>query len=526
MTAAPARVELRADEPARPVLEAAAETAGGKAWLVGGAVRDLLLGRPVHDWDLALPAGSVAAARRLADRVGAAFVPLGEAHGMARVVGAPGSGWRLDVADFRGPTLEADLAGRDVTVNALAVSLDAVLRGPAAVVDPTGGLADLAIRRLRACAPDAFRADPVRALRLVRLRHELGLAVEPATERLARAAAPALHGVAGERLREELTAVLRLPSCGPALRDADRWSVIEGWLPEAAPMRAAAQSAPHRFTVWEHSLRAVEALDGLLAELELLAPHAGRVAASLAEPLGSGLTRREVLRLATLLHDVAKPETRSVEPDGRTRFIGHDRLGAERARAIAGRLRWPGRATEVLGRLVRQHLRPMHLGMVPEVTRRARYRFFRDVGAEVPALVCLTIADAAATDGRTPEAVYRGPTRALLDTLLAGEVEAAREAAVPPLVRGEDVMAAFALGPGPEVGRLLARAREAQALGLVRTRDEALAWLRRAAGPGSADAGVDAGPGTAGPARRTPSRCEAPPAPSAQLRRDAPPRCD
>src|SRR5581483_12507374 len=109
------------------------------------------------DWDLALPAGSVAAARRLADRVGAAFVPLGEAHGMARVVGAAGpSAWRVDVADFRGATLEADLAGRDVTVNALAVSLDAALRGPAAVVDPTGGLADLAARRLRACAPDAL----------------------------------------------------------------------------------------------------------------------------------------------------------------------------------------------------------------------------------------------------------------------------------------------------------------------------------------------------------------------------------
>ncbi len=532
MTTAPAEVRLRADEPARPLLEAAVEAAGGPAWLVGGAVRDLLLGRPVHDWDLALPAGSVAAARRLADRVGAAFVPLGEAHGMARVVGAAGpSAWRVDVADFRGATLEADLAGRDVTVNALAVSLAAALRGPAAVVDPTGGLADLAARRLRACAPDAFRADPIRALRLVRLRHELGLDVEPGTERLARAAAPDLRGVAGERLREELTAVLRLPRCGPALRDADRWSMIDGWLPEAAPMRVASQSAPHRFTVWEHSLRAVEALDALLAQLDLLAPHAGRVAASLAEPLGSGLTRREVLRLATLLHDVAKPETRSVEPDGRTRFIGHDRLGAERARAVAARLRWPGRATEVLAQLVRQHLRPMHLGMLDEVSRRARYRFFRDVGAEVPALVCLTICDAAATDGRSPAAVYRGSTRALLDMLLAGEVEAAQAAAVPPLVRGEDVMAAFALGPGPAVGRLLARAREAQALGLVRTRDEALAWLRRPAGPEPGDGDAEAGPGTAAPARapvppsgseaagRARSGAPAPPAPPA-------PRCD
>jgi hypothetical protein len=166
-----------------------------------------------------------------------------------------------------------------------------------------------------------------------------------------------------------------------------------------------------------------------------------------------------------------------VDPDGRIRFTGHDRLGAERAAAIAERLRWPGRAVGVLERLVRQHLRPMHLGLVPEVTRRARYRFFRDLGEEVPELICLTIADAAGTDGRPPAAVYRGETRALLESLLAGEAEAAREAAEPPLVRGDDVMAAFGLGPGPEVGRLLARAREAQAMGLVRTREEALAWL-------------------------------------------------
>jgi hypothetical protein len=118
------------------------------------------------------------------------------------------------------------------------------------------------------------------------------------------------------------------------------------------------------------------------------------------------------------------------------------------------------------------------------VSRRARYRFFRDVGEEVPDLVCLTIADAAGTDGRPPAAVYRGGTRVLLESLLGGAVEAAEEAVAPPLVRGGDVMAAFGLPPGPEVGRLLGRAREAQALGLVRTREEALAWLAGEAAPG------------------------------------------
>jgi poly(A) polymerase len=121
----------------------------------------------------------------------------------------------------------------------------------------------------------------------------------------------------------------------------------------------------------------------------------------------------------------------------------------------------------------------MHLGMLDAVTRRARYRFHRDVGEEAPALVCLTIADAAGTDGRDPALVYRGPTRALLDSLLAGEEPAAREAAESPLVRGDDVMAALGLTAGPAVGAALGGVREAQALGLVRTREEALDWLVR-----------------------------------------------
>jgi putative nucleotidyltransferase with HDIG domain len=475
----PPRITLRPSDPLRPLLAAVDEIVGRPVWLVGGAVRDLLAGRPLHDLDLALPSGSVLAAQRLADRLAGAFVPLGEPHGMARVVLSGAPALHVDLADLRGPSLEADLEGRDVTINALAVDLGALLGGPAAIRDPTGGLDDLAARRLRACGRTAFEDDPVRVLRVLRLGHELGFTIGRETELLARAAAPSLSAVAAERVRDELTRLLRLPRSGPAIRQADQWSAVGVILPEVAAMRGATQSAPHRFTVWEHSLHALEAADALLADLGLLAPHDGRVAASLGEPMGSGLTRREVWKLAVLLHDVAKPETRSADPDGRIRFIGHDRLGAERATAIAVRLAWPGQAKEVLARLVRHHLRPMHLGMLDELTHRARYRFHRDVGDEVPALVCLTIADAAGTDGRGPALVYRGGTRILLESLLAGEAPAAREAAEPPLLRGEDVMAALGLSPGPAVGRALRRAREAQALGLVRSRDEALAWLAR-----------------------------------------------
>jgi len=475
----PRTIVLAPLEPLRPLLATIAQMVDGPLWLVGGAVRDLILDRPLRDVDLALPRASGAVARQLAERLGGAFVPLGEPHGMARVI-LPGSApLQIDLADFRAPTLAEDLAGRDVTVDALAVDLHALLRGPTAVEDSTGGLADLTARRLRACGPRAMADDPVRVLRVLRLAHELGFTIEAGTEAQARSVVPALAAVSPERLRDELTRMLGLPRSAAAIREADRWSALAVIFPEIEPMRAATQSLPHHFTVWEHSVRALEAADALVRNLQLLAPHDVRVAASFTEPMRSGLSRLEVWKLAVLFHDVAKPETRSVDADGRTRFIGHDRIGADRAVRIADRLAWPRRAAEVLARLVRHHLRPMHLGMLDAVTRRARYRFHRDIGEEAPALVCLTIADSAGTDGRDPALVYRGPTRALLDSLLAGEEPAAREAAEPPLVRGDDVMAALGLTAGPAVGAALGRVREAQALGLVRTRGEALDWLVR-----------------------------------------------
>jgi UTP:GlnB (protein PII) uridylyltransferase len=162
--------------------------------------------------------------------------------------------------------------------------------------------------------------------------------------------------------------------------------------------------------------------------------------------------------------------------DGRIRFFEHDVLGAARARDIAERLRLPARARGVLERLVRHHLRPGHLAAAGGVTPRARYRFYRDLGEDTRDLLLLTLVDAAAVTGVSPRSIWRRAT--VVRDLLQGWEETPRAgAAAPPLVRGEDVMARFGIPPGPEVGRLLERAREAQGLGLVATREEALAYL-------------------------------------------------
>jgi putative nucleotidyltransferase with HDIG domain len=465
--------------PARALLRAVQAAAGRSRSpvLVGGAVRDARLGaaRPAGpaDLDVAVDSGALEIAGRVAAGLGGAFVPLDPERGAARVLARA---MCLDVTDWRAPTLEGDLAARDFTVNALAVPLRELLsRGRAPIVDPTGGLADLRARRLRAHDPRVLTEDPLRTLRGVRLEAALGFRLSDETVRAIRLAAPALDGVAAERVRDELLAMLALPRAARALRRLDALGLLRVVVPEVEPMRGSTQPAPHRFPVLEHSLRAVAGADTVLERLRALSPFGDELAAHVTEELGGGVRRAQVLKLAALLHDVSKPETRRLI-DGRIRFFEHDVLGAARARHIAERLRLPARARGVLEKLVRHHLRPGHLAAAGRVTPRARYRFFRDLGEDTRDLLLLNLVDAAAVTGVSPLVIWRRAS--LVRDLLRGWEETARagvEAA--PLVRGEDVMARFGIAPGPEVGRLLERAREAQSLGLVSTREEALAYL-------------------------------------------------
>ena len=450
-----AELRLRQLAPAQvAVLRVASEAGGARdAVLVGGAVRDAVLRRGSADVDIAVPSGAIALAQRSAERLGATCVVLDAERGAARVVA--GAGVTLDVTDFRAPTLAGDLVARDFTVNALAVALGPlVTRGRAPIVDPTAGLADLKARRLRPAGPAVLDEDPLRTLRAVRLEATLALRLTPAATRQVRAAARGLERIAAERVRDEVLALLALADTARALRRADALGLLGVVLPEVEPMRTTAQPLPHRFDVLEHSLRAVGGCDRLLGRLDALAPYGEELAAHVAEPLGGGTRRGAALKLAALLHDV---------------------IGARRAREIGERLRLPERVTAVVERVVRHHLRPMHLAHAGSVTPRARYRFYRDLREDTRDLLLLVLADAAAVTGASPLTTWRRAH--LVRELFAGWREQRQAERRPALLRGEDVMARFSLEPGPRVGWLLSQAREAQDLGRVRSREEALAFL-------------------------------------------------
>lgn len=444
---------------------------GERAWLVGGAVRDRLLGRSTDDVDLVLEGDVGLAARRLARAARGASFPLSDEFGAWRVIG-PDRAWQVDLAPLRGRSIHEDLALRDFTVNAVAEPL-----AGGDPVDPHGGADDLRRRRLRTVSAHAFADDPLRVLRVARLACELDLEPDPSTREQARAHAPRLAEVAPERLFAELRRIVCAPRVLDGLRLMDDLEVTPVVLPELAAQRGVEQSAYHHLDVHAHTLAVLEEVLVLEADPSVLEPHAEAVAAVLAEPLADEFTRGQALRLGALFHDAAKPQTRDTTPEGRVTFLGHDAAGAEVTRAALARLRASERLRSHVAALTRHHLRLGFLVHEQPLSRRAVYRYLRACEPVEVDVTVLSVADRLATRGRSADVAV--PRHLELARELLGEALRHRARPRPePLIRGDELARALDLDPGPELGALLADLEEARFAGEVVTREDAVARAR------------------------------------------------
>jgi tRNA nucleotidyltransferase/poly(A) polymerase len=458
------------------VIETVREALGdARAWLVGGAVRDRLLGRrgADDDIDVVLEGDARPAARRIARAAGGAAFELSDVFGGWRVVG-PGQAWQVDLQPLQGDTLEDDLAVRDLTVNAMAEPL----RG-GDLVDPHGGRDDLAARRLRMVAPSAFDADPLRTLRLARLAIDLGFDVEPGTADAARAHAAGLERVSPERVFAELKRIVVSDAALDGLALMEELGLTAVVLPELEALRGVEQNPYHHRDVLGHTLEVLEQAIALerdpAATLgdELAAP----VRALLAEPLADGLTRGGGLRFGALLHDAAKPATRIELPDGRIGFPRHDVDGAALAREVLTRLRASERLRAHVADLTRHHLRLGFLVHETPLDRRTVYRYLRDTAPVTVDVTLLSVADRLATRGRkADEAIARHV--ALAREMLGAAFEVRAAAPTAPLVRGDELARALEIEPGPRLGALLEAIAEARYAGDVSTPDDAVALAR------------------------------------------------
>jgi tRNA nucleotidyltransferase/poly(A) polymerase len=326
-------------------------------------------------------------------------------------------------------------------------------------------------------------------------------------------------------VREALIAQLDRPRAALRLRALDDAGLLTRIIPELEPARHTDQPIVHFLPVLAHSIEAVAAVDWLLGQLSVVhsplsaAPHDedtvdaadkgqettdsqnGLPVAVQAHPelrfasvyvaelrahfMGQvdGHPRAALFKLATLLHDNAKPQTKQPKPGGGVSFHEHQSIGGEVARRVAQRLRFSPAEVEYISLIVRAHMRPGQLAAQGEVTLRAVRRFFRDTGDAGPDVLLHVLADHMATRGPAIHVLaWRAQVRwvdAMLDTIWGQEIAPAQ-----PLVRGDDLMDALGIGPGPLVGRLLAAIGEAQAGGDITTAEEAIAMARRMMGNG------------------------------------------
>jgi poly(A) polymerase len=442
------------------------------AWIVGGALRDELLGRPVRDVDVAVAGDPAQAAREMAASVRGPVFQLSEAFGAWRVIDRKDDTvW--DFSPLQGATIEEDLDRRDFTVNAMARPL-----GGGELIDPTGGRADIESRTLRVLGPQAYERDPLRALRLPRFAAELGFAPDDETERLTRAAAPRTAQAAGERIFLELRRLVITDGAIDGLQLADRLGVLEAVLPELTALHEVEQSDYHHLDVYDHTLEVLRQQIELERRLPERFDEPDRIERILAEPLSDELTRAQSLRFGALLHDIGKPATREVLPNGRVTFMGHDKLGERMVGDLCRRLRTSDRFARFVGNLTRHHLTLGFLVHEQPLDRGHVYRYLRRTAPTEVEVTLLSCADRLSTQGR------RADEATVKHLELARELmEAAldwREQGPPKVpVRGDVLAGELGIEPGPELGRLIAELEEAAYAGEANTPEQAIALARR-----------------------------------------------
>jgi poly(A) polymerase len=357
-----------------------------------------------------------------------------------------------------------------------------------AIIDPFAGRKDLENKIVRAVSDQIFQADAARLLRAVRLAAELNFAIEPETENLIHRYSSLVGKVPGERVREELLRLLSLPQAAYWLRYLDQVGLLLALIPELGESKGVEQPTVHFWDVFDHSLQTVATVEFLIRESDweyasqdilTTAPWSDAIEAHLSQEISHGSDRKVLLKLAGLLHDVAKPKTKSLDDTGRARFLGHAKQGAAMTASILERLRFSQREISFVENLVYYHLRPAQMANNELPTQRAIYRYFRDTDDAGIDILLLALADYLASRGPLVNMEeWRGHCQLINYIITEHEKQKAKVLPVK-LIDGHDIMTTFDLTPGPLIGKLLAMVNEAHATGELSNREEALALVRR-----------------------------------------------
>jgi len=471
--------------PQLKIIQDIAQTHKIAVYLVGGLLRDYVLQRVKNDFDFAVENNALKVAEIFAKKIKGAYVLLDEERGCARVAKkSKGAIYTFDFADFRAKTFLDDLAHRDFTINTLSINLadlDSSTEVEDVLMDYKRGLKDIAAKRIKRTSVKAFRDDPLRMMRAFSLKANLGFRITLPTLNQIRKECDLIRKVSAERIREELFKVLGSNNAGVTLKEMDRIGMLEKIMPQIRVMDQCTQGGYHHLDVWPHSLETVIQVEKIFKKgFEKFSQEDQEdITQYLQEPLGGEHTRTALMKLAALLHDIGKPDTRQKKPEGGFSFHGHENVGKMIVRHIARMLKFSTRERHALEDMVQLHLRPGYLSNFKKPSDKMVYRYFRDAKEEAVSVALLTLADQRATRGPLTTEQDQEHQKDICLGLVAQYFAKKREKPLVRLITGDDLIKKLKIKPSPLFKEILMAVEEQQSLGKITTKKEALVLAKK-----------------------------------------------
>lgn len=458
-------------------------------YLTGGIVRDFLLQRISNDIDLTLDADVLKIARDFAGFLKGAFIPLDEDEGVARVVV---DDLVIDFTSFRcgAKTIEKDLEQRDFTINAMAIALSDIMDklplifeekkniiiSPEKIIDPFCGAGDINKRIIKAVRDENFLKDPLRLLRAFRFMAELDFEIDEVVLELINNKAGLIINVSPERITQELDKIMQSKKAGFAFDMMQKNAILFHVIPEFSLMQGIEQPLFHHLDVLGHSIEALFKIEELIDEPEKRFEYPDRITKWIKK--NSNLIS---VKWSALFHDLGKPDCKKMRNEDKITFYRHDIHGSKMCNVIGRRLRWPVHRIHLVSSLVRFHMRPFHLLNTLKFngpTKRALRRLLKEVSEDYPGLFLLAMADEMSGCGPLkPADLHIDLSRIwkiVHEFYIENEEILSRKKR---LLNGQDIQKILSVSPGPLVGKAINAIEEAQIIGLIHNREQAINWL-------------------------------------------------
>ena len=442
-----------------------------KVYLIGGFVRDMILGIPSSDLDfIVVDKSTNSLGKELTKKFEGNYFVLDEATQTTRFVlkDEESQNYTFDFTPVKASDLEADFERRDFTINTIAIDL----KEPGCFIDKFNGIKDLKEKKIRVVKLENLLDDPLRFLRAFRFGALLNGEIDPEiTAFIKKKLNHFNESVSVERISTELWKIFDSDNSFKYIKQMSESGLLEKIFPELSPMRKVTPNSHHHLWLYDHSLELIKTFEENFHKIPDWAKDE---------------LNKSIAKLGALLHDVGKPATweiKKVNGEEKHTFYGHDKVGAEITKNICERLKFSNAVTETLSKLVRYHLRPFQLSQNNEpITEKALYRFFRDLGNDTPLLLMLAFSDLHATLGPkiTKDAVLNGEKLLLFlfDEYKKYQTHEVEKAKKPKLLDGNEIMELTGLKPSKKLGDIIKELDETIAVGEIKTKDEAIKWVK------------------------------------------------